>query len=299
MGKANNKLKISVHSDLHTEFFGESLFYQDETFLSIKSEDLDYLFLAGDIGNLRSMSVFFEQLRNQIPVNSKTKIIYVLGNHEHYGLSYSESLRDYRELCLSKEYDIILLEDEVFVDDERKVLIYGGTLWSDFELANNSKQSQDWAGKNVSDYFYIQQMSFPVNKPITPEMTKNIFNQTMNNIQKWFTDPQYADYKKIAVTHFLPLKECIHPKHTDYIKGAYWASHRPDIVSLADVWIYGHSHDNINQDVDISGKKVKMISNQLGYLNENYLSNFKDLYNVSDKSLSLPNGYRIDHLVEI
>ena len=293
MGKANNKLKISVHSDLHTEFFGESFFYQDETFLSIKPDELDYLFLAGDIGNLQSMSVFFEQLRNQIPVNSKTKIIYILGNHEHYGLSYNESLRDYRELCLNQEYDIILLEDEMFVDDERKVLIYGGTLWSDFELGNNAKKSQDWAGKNVSDYSYIQQTPFPVNKPITPEMTKNIFNQTMNNIKKWFTDPKYADYKKIAVTHFLPLK--------DYIKGAYWASHRPDIVSLADVWIYGHSHDNINQDVEISGKSkaVKLISNQLGYLNENYLKNFKDLYNISDKSLPLPNGYRFDHLVEI
>ena len=55
----NKAIKIAVHSDLHTEFFGESFFYNDEPFIQLNTE-LDYLFLAGDIGNLNSLPSFFE-----------------------------------------------------------------------------------------------------------------------------------------------------------------------------------------------------------------------------------------------
>lgn len=309
----NKTIKIAVHSDLHTEFFGESFFYHDEPFIQVNPE-LDYLFLAGDIGNLKSLSTFFEQIRSEISYNSNTKIIYILGNHEHYGLQYPDSIELYRETC--HDYNIHFLENDIFIDDEKKVLIYGGTLWSDFGLGNDALESKTWAKNNVGDYLriknntsmtmqHIHQSSLDtleyLMKPkpmITPDVTQNIFYQSVECVKQWFTNPNYTDYKKIAVTHFLPLKQCIHPKHTDYVKGAYWASHRPDIVNLADVWIYGHSHDNINQELDVLGKKVKMISNQMGYLSEHSLKSFSDLEQL-DKSKPLSNGYQFNHMIEI
>ena len=314
-----NAIKIAVHSDLHTEFFGESFFYNDEPFIQLNTE-LDYLFLAGDIGNLNSLPSFFAQIRNKIPdlynnvKKIKTKIIYVLGNHEHYGLQYPDSIELYRRIC--HDYNIHLLENDVFIDDENKVLIYGGTLWSDFGLGHDTLESKTWAKNNVGDYHCIRDNTTLHLKPsysnsldvledimkpknmITPDVTQNIFHQSIDCIKKWFTNPNYIDYKKITVTHFLPLKQCIHPKHTDYVKGAYWASHRPDIVALADVWIYGHSHDNINKEIDVLGKKVKMISNQMGYLGEHSLKSFSDLEQL-DKSKPLSNGYQFNHMIEI
>ena len=149
-----NAIKIAVHSDLHTEFFGESFFYNDEPFIQLNTE-LNYLFLAGDIGNLNSLPSFFAQIRNKIPVlynnvkKIKTKIIYVLGNHEHYGLQYPDSIEVYRRIC--HDYNIHLLENDVFIDDENKVLIYGGTLWSDFGLGHDTLESKTWAKNNVGD----------------------------------------------------------------------------------------------------------------------------------------------------
>ena len=72
-------IRFSVHSDLHTEFFGENFCYQEHTFLNFNQDKpLDYLFLAGDIGNKKSLPVFFEQLRRQISTDSNTKISYVI-----------------------------------------------------------------------------------------------------------------------------------------------------------------------------------------------------------------------------
>lgn len=295
-------LNISVHSDLHTEFFDKHFYEQEFSFLQFSHPSnqqdisLDYLFLAGDIGNLKSMDKFFAQLRNTLKFRN-THIFYVLGNHEHYHLTYPDSTAEYYQLC--NEYNIHLLDNNVFVDDYRKVLIYGGTLWSNFKLGKNSEQSMKWAAENVYDYHAITYYPNPEYKNIKalirPKHTQEIFNQTMNKIKDWFTKSEYQDYKKIVVSHFLPLHDCVHKQYTNDIITAYWASHRPDIVRLADIWIYGHSHDNINKDINIDDKIVQLVCNQLGYLQANNLTNYQDLL----KTDVFPNGYQKNHWIEL
>ena len=65
-------LNISVHSDLHTEFFDKHFYEQEFSFLQFSHPQdiyLDYLFLAGDIGNLKSMSKFFCSTKKHIKVS--------------------------------------------------------------------------------------------------------------------------------------------------------------------------------------------------------------------------------------
>lgn len=287
-------IRFSVHSDLHTEFFGENFCYQEHTFLNFNQDKpLDYLFLAGDIGNKKSLPVFFEQLRQQIPTDSHTKIIFVLGNHEYYGAEYHLAIAAYRELA--QQYNITLLENELLVDNENQLLIYGGTLWSDFALGGNVEKSLIWAQLNISDFHYIKFIEkYNKFRKFRASDAQKIFKQSTSNIKKWFAKSEYQNYKKIAVTHFLPLKDCIDPKHKNYESGAYWASNIPEIVKLADVWVYGHSHDNISQSVNIDGKDVLLVSNQLGYMEETKIS-FPELYT---KTL-FDNGYKRDCLIEL
>ena len=68
-------LNISVHSDLHTEFFDKHFYEQEFSFLQFshprerQDTKLDYLFLAGDIGNLKSMDKFFCPTKKHLEIS--------------------------------------------------------------------------------------------------------------------------------------------------------------------------------------------------------------------------------------
>ncbi|OCG01488.1 metallophosphoesterase [Gilliamella sp. wkB112] len=69
-------LNIGVYSDLHIE---HSFYSFDDL------SKLDILVLAGDIASYDTIERFFVELRKNAP---KLTVLYVLGNHEYYGMVY-------------------------------------------------------------------------------------------------------------------------------------------------------------------------------------------------------------------
>ena len=67
------------------------------------------------------------------------------------------------------------------------------------------------------------------------------------------------------ISHFLPRSNLIAKRHYHKKEGltrsAYWANELPELTARTDLWIYGHSHDNINTYID----GTRFASNQRGY----------------------------------
>ena len=76
----------------------------------------------------------------------------------------------------------------------------------------------------------------------------------------------------VVVTHHLPTLEVVAPHHRGSVLYSAFATDLSKLIagSRIDAWIYGHSHTNI--DAEINGTKV--ICNQMGYVFDNeHISN--------------------------
>ena len=76
----------------------------------------------------------------------------------------------------------------------------------------------------------------------------------------------------VVVTHHLPTLEVVAPHHRGSVLNSAFATDLSKLIagSRIDAWIYGHSHTNI--DAEINGTKV--ICNQMGYVFDNeHISN--------------------------
>jgi predicted phosphohydrolase len=69
--------------------------------------------------------------------------------------------------------------------------------------------------------------------------------------------------KIVVVTHHLPTRQVVAPQHLDSLINSAFATELGDFIanSRINVWIYGHSHTNIDKTIG----NTKIISNQLGY----------------------------------
>ena len=249
-------INIQLYSDFHLEL-------NEKAYPKIKPY-CDYLFLAGDIGKINTPN--FKDFFDYCSSNWK-KVFYVLGNHEYYH-SHTTLVK------LKKEYknffenytNIHLLDNDVYELDE--IVIIGSTLWS-----------YTTSTLNLNDFSKIKTYDEINNRTngISTEFYNNLHFDCINFINTQIE--KYKDKKVIVMTHYPPSqKETSHPKYNNqlqYLKD-YFASNCIDDVSdehTIVAWLYGHTHysNSINHQ-----KKVKLISNQMGYMEEYFDSRFNE-----------------------
>ncbi len=76
----------------------------------------------------------------------------------------------------------------------------------------------------------------------------------------------------VVVTHHLPTRQVVAPQHLGSDINSGFATELGDFIadSRIDVWIYGHSHTNIDATIG----NTRIVSNQLGYVfNDEHLLN--------------------------
>ena len=68
----------------------------------------------------------------------------------------------------------------------------------------------------------------------------------------------------VVVTHHLPTLEVVAPQHKGSLLNSAFATELGDFIadSRIDVWIYGHSHANIDTVIE----NTRIVSNQMGYV---------------------------------
>lgn len=226
---------------------------------------LHYCVMAGDIGDLNTVPIYFRILSYLFP---NMKIIYVLGNHEYYGLYWEEAVDNYKD-ALKDLPNVIVLENELYQDDDNQIVFCGSTLWTNLALHNNVLESQRWVdnrNQDTADILTKRNQSYW--DTITSEMMIDRFNESIVKIKEHmkYISIYCPNYNKVMVSHFLPHKLTSHPKFKDTVTSPYWCSHVPELFDFQDgqnwdLWIYGHSHNNVNVLVG----NTKVMSNQIGY----------------------------------
>ena len=238
---------VSLHilSDVHLEFEDYS-----------PSVETDIVILAGDIHvGVKGMA----WARDHFP---RSEIIYVAGNHEYYHHNYQILLKQFRNKA--EQYNIHFLEnDEVVLHDIR---FLGCTLWTDYKCFEGLTQeaAMEMIKYRLADHHLIESTDgdgqtdyFSTNDAL------HIHTNTVSwLIRKLFDEP--FDGKTVVVSHHGPSLACKHMifGHSDF-SGAFY-SDLPDLMAKTDLWVYGHTHSNLDVDVN----NTHLISNQKGYPNE-------------------------------
>ncbi|WP_348649103.1 metallophosphoesterase [Rhizobium grahamii] len=237
-------------SDLHLEF--------RVPFNHQPPEETDVVVCAGDInrkGIIPSLRWLADTIVPEIP------IVCVAGNHEFWGGSVQENIRDAREFACGLP-NIHFLENAIVdIGDARFI---GGTLWTDFRLFGREPAlAMAAAEEGMYDYRRIKFTKQPYKK-FKPIHAFRKHQETRDFIAKTLQESQ--GQTTVVVTHHAPSSRSIPTwDQEDSVVGCY-ASHLESLILDAQpsLWIHGHVHSR--NDYNIGGTRV--VSNPRGYPGE-------------------------------
>lgn len=260
-------MKIQILSDLHLEFLG----------IDIDSDgvDSDVVVLAGDIHPGSDGIEWAARTWQGKPV------IYVPGNHEYYGQVYQELRRSMREVAAQHDNIRLLDQDACVIDG---VLFVGCTLWTDFryfqpESQRRRMEAMYTARRCMNDFRLIRFVGERGNHTkFRPEHSASICEQELAYIQfllhmdsaslaaRFGVDQVRA---RVVVTHHLPCTQSAQPRFRSDILMPCFASRFENTVSLADLWIHGHTHHSFDYRLEASDGKAatRVVCNPRGYCN--------------------------------
>lgn len=232
-------MKLHILSDLHLEF---------STFEPFKT-DADVVVLAGDIGKGTNG---INWARSAFPDKN---ILYVPGNHEFYGADRPETLAAIR--AAAQECGVHLLdEDEIVINGVR---FLGCTLWTDFRLFGDDRKHQTIvAGMyGLNDFRVIREGSQGL---FTPLHSIELHEKSLAWLKAKLDTP--FDGKTAVMTHHLPSARSVVERFKDSLLAACFASELDYLFGKMGLWIHGHTHDNL--DYEVNGTRV--ICNPRGYV---------------------------------
>lgn len=243
-------MKISLYSDLHTEF--------GSAFPKIP-EETDVVILAGDIigkSGLVDLTGYFLSYPEKL-------FIYVLGNHEYYNSEWDSWLGRIR-WALEPVDNVILLENESV--EINGVMFHGCTLWTDFLSKGPAFENicKLHAKDSVSDFRLIA--------GVTPDLMQKRSQQSVKWLKKSLEENK--DKTNIVITHFPPLLECRHGKYGGSLLDGYFCNDLSELVSESNIALFCYGHNHWNDDFELYG--TRFVSNQYGYPGERVGNEFNE-----------------------
>lgn len=239
-------MRIACYSDLHLEFKHHWTLPPDL--------EADVLVLAGDIIVFNDFSPLKTLLNNWAK-----PVIFVPGNHEYYNLPLP--MPEYQNLLknwLARELPQVryLHNQAVKIDG---VNFFGGTMWTDFNGADESHMQ--YAAGHMSDFnlIYAEQLHLP--RLLKPIDTVKFHSEFMGVLQDWFKKRLRGP--RVVVSHHVPIANPDSRHLGSLLQPAFVATDVQPLIEKyqPDIWICGHTHESHRQDVG----KTKIVSNQLGY----------------------------------
>lgn len=256
-----------------------SLLLEDVPEYQLAVTDADVVVLAGDI------AVGDDGIKwaGRQAKSLGKELIYVAGNHEFYRHEYSNALITMQ--MTAKKAGIHFLENSEFVLDDVRFL--GCTLWTDYQAYGDEGSSIYELWRGLADFSEItvypdgifnsdcKAEVVPDYRAMLPEDQIKLFKRSLKWLKEKLAEP--FDGKTVVITHHGPSPACQNPRFPmSPISAGFW-SDIEDVVGLADLWIYGHTHDCL--DKIVNGTRV--VANQQGYPRERV------------------NGFRPDKVVDI
>jgi predicted phosphodiesterase len=263
-------MRVNVISDLHIDFADLTL------------PGGDVLILSGDIFEAKSfkqamynpnMVLLEHERKDQRPdrfyrfmieecAAKYRHVVYVMGNHEHYGFQYHKTYAHIKEQLPDNIY---ILENEVKEIDG--VLFLGATLWTDMNKGDdltlyhmksmmNDYRQVTMFNEAKSAYHKLQPEKTMADHHHTVKYFKNILEENRANGRR---------LPVVVVTHHSPSKASTKPRYIDDVimNGAYSSDLSEFILDNPEikVWTHGHTHDNFDYMIG----STRIICNPRGY----------------------------------
>lgn len=272
-------MKVRLLSDLHFEFAPK---YHNFHQLPVMEGESDMvLVLSGDIMPAQHL---VERDANQLLVDNFEKflqhccdrhrrVIWVLGNHEHYGYDFPQTANVIKEFC-QRFVNLSVLEKETIVVDD--VAFIGATLWTDFDDAN--PQTMWHCRRRMMDYRYIRNSEAPDYLDITkvkflaPDEVLADHYKAKHFIFEEIAKFKAIGMKTVVVSHHAPSALSVHEIYiNDPANGGYlsdfsemfldgkgpnaWCHghmHTSSQYSLGDTWVYANPHGIGNENAAVN-----------------------------------------------
>ena len=239
-------MRIGILSDVHLEF-GVS---------EVKPVDhLDVLIIAGD---LTDFEFAYTGRTDKFMTNlckMATRVLYVIGNHEHYQSSFGDTINTiewYRTKFEGTHKNLTVLENEsVTIDGVR---FFGTTLWTDFNRLN--PVVMEAAKSYMNDYKAIPNL--------TPAKVAGDHIHATRLIQAFLSDSKHVDDPKVVITHHAPCERSVPPQFRGSDSNAYYYTDLSDIILDAhklSLWVHGHMHN----PSDYFLGDTRIVANPMGY----------------------------------
>ena len=243
-------MRIQYMSDLHMELWDNSRYIKTNEF----EAKGDILVLAGDTFYLRDTIAPQKKFWDWAS-KSFRQVLMVPGNHEFYSNSDVTERGDSWQ-WLSRENVGYYYNKVVLIDDTDFILT---TLWSHIPEVDIYHV---WRGMN--DFRQIMYNGH--------RFTPDDFNLEHEKCLKFLKQAVEQSTAKhiVVVTHHLPSQSVVAALHKGSLLNGAFATIAD---SRIDIWIYGHSHTNIDTTIG----HTRIVSNQLGYIyyNEHITNGFE------------------------
>jgi Icc-related predicted phosphoesterase len=243
-------MRIWTFSDLHLAFGN-----LDYTF---EFPDADLCVVAGDVTSPPMNSVKWLQRH----IGERMPVIFVAGNHEYYGQVYLDTLNDMKA-SLDAFPSVHFLENSAVVI--HGVRFIGATLWTDFALYKQQRESMKVAHAFMNDYRTIMYRLSPPER-LTPQHTLDFHRDSRNWLENELRRP--FEGKTVVVTHTCPHTMSVDPQFDGDPVTPAFASDLSDLITTFQpaAWIHGHTHTSFDYVVPYTSTRV--ICNPRGYVRQ-------------------------------
>lgn len=238
--EASGTMKLWVVSDLHIEFRRRmglpSL---------VPPAAADVLVLAGDIDvGTEGLTWALEGLKGR-------PVVYVHGNHEYYRHDWFRLVDRARDLTAGTP--VRFLENEAREIDG--VRFVGATLWTDFKLFGDARESEAIEACRLVLY------DFRKIAALTADAWKLRHAQSRAFLEDELVGRDNS--RTVVVTHHLPSWKSVSPRYAQDTSSAGFAT---DLAALIEetqpaLWIHGHTHDSFDYTIG----RTRVVCNPAGY----------------------------------
>jgi predicted phosphodiesterase len=263
-------MRIQLFSDLHLERFPD--------FHPHFAADVDVVVLAGDIGSyqpgsrLNTDDFGLERFSPLRPELSRSRVLFVPGNHEFDSLEFDETYLRLQATC--DRLGIEWLDRQVVTVG--RVRFVGTTLWSDFDAlaARESSVSKQLQARSkacrAANYYLSKNTALKLGAPLLAEDIRDLSLEC----QAWLRDALSVpfDGATVVVTHFAPTLLSADPRYGLTPGTAGFCNALDDLFPFAQAWMHGHLH--CMNDYIVEGTHdgrpwaCRVVANPLGYLSK-------------------------------
>lgn len=255
-------MKIDIFSDIHLDHWMIKV-YKDRKARAILREfvragrsNADTVIFAGDAGN----GIHWYETVLAVLTDEYKNVIATPGNHDFY-----------RTEGYTKDWytggNITTVKDN-------------GHGWAEVDARFNWGACPLWTNFRDREGFAILAMNSISDWLYVPELVEGGWKVTYDEYYK-YRNMMRKVKPEIAVTHFAPIVQSVHPKYAGDALNTYFCNDDEEMfVEIgAKLWVHGHTHS----EMDYVHNGTRVVAHPIGYPYENY----NELIGIPMKTVSL------------